>query len=74
MRWIVAFAVFGCFALDGPQQCSGLPVERYDAVSLGAAIGREWALVAEEREEHLTPGSAIQTFTWAAFRRVPFRG
>ena len=23
-------AVFGCFAPDGPQYCSGLPVSRYD--------------------------------------------
>jgi trans-aconitate methyltransferase len=23
-------AVIGCFALDGPESCSGLPVARYD--------------------------------------------
>jgi hypothetical protein len=62
-------AVFGCFAPDGPQYCSGLPVSRHDAEALGRELGPQWMLVARAREEHMTPNAVIQPFTWAAFRR-----
>lgn len=64
-----SIAVFGCFAPDGPQRCSGLPVERYEPAALAAAVGEDWTLLSHEREDHLTPGSAVQPFTWAALRR-----
>lgn len=62
-------AVFGCFAPDGPQQCSGLPVARYDPPGLARQLGATWSLIAAETEEHVTPDGLIQSFTWAAFRR-----
>lgn len=64
-----AVAVFGCFASDGPQQCSGLPVARYGPDELAAELGREWTLVSHAREDHITPGGVVQPFTWAAFSR-----
>jgi hypothetical protein len=63
-------AVFGCFARDGPQQCSGLPVARYDADELADALGRDWTLIAAEREVHTTPAGLTQPFTWVALRRT----
>jgi hypothetical protein len=62
-------AVFGCFALDGPESCSGLPVARYDVAGLGEELGPEWTPIAHEREEHRTPGGGVQPFTWVSFRR-----
>ena len=64
-----AVAVIGCFAPDGPQYCSGLPVARYDADALAGLLGGSWQLVADAREEHSTPAGAVQPFTWTAFRR-----
>jgi len=64
-----AFAIFATFAPDGPSQCSGLPVTRYDAANLAAALGGGWQLMEESRESHTTPGGRIQPFTWAVFRR-----
>jgi len=64
-----AIAVFGCFAPDGPRQCSGLPVARYSAAQLACQIGAEWLLISHEREEHITPAGAIQPLTWVALRR-----
>jgi hypothetical protein len=61
-------AVIATFALDGPETCSGLPVERYDAVRLAAVLGPGCELVRSEREEHVTPGGRVQAFTWAALR------
>jgi len=66
-----AVVVVGCFAPDGPEYCSGLPVARYGPRQLAAQLGGSWALVAHSREEHITPAGAAQPFTWAAFRQRP---
>ncbi len=63
-------AVLATFASDGPQQCSGLPVARYSASQVTALFGSGWQHVADDREEHRTPEGALQSFTWAAFRRL----
>jgi hypothetical protein len=63
--------VFGCFAPDGPQHCSGLPVARYNPQELAGQLGSDWTLINQDREEHITPAGAAQPFTWAAFRRLP---
>lgn len=62
-------AVLAVFAPDGPEQCSGLPVARYDAEQLAELLGDPWSLLANERELHTTPTGATQSFTWAAFAR-----
>ena len=66
-----AIAVFGCFAPDGPQSCSGLPVARYSAAQLARQAGPGWGLISQDREEHITPAGTVQPFTWAAFRKAP---
>ena len=58
------------FALDGPEKCSGLPVQRYDPVSLAAEIGDRFQLIDGWPEEHVTPWGARQSFNWCAFRRI----
>ena len=68
-----ATAVFGCFAPDGPERCSGLPVARYDRQELAAKLGSSWIEISDTREEHITPAGVIQPFTWAVFRRQPSR-
>jgi protein-L-isoaspartate O-methyltransferase len=65
-----AVAVIGCFAPDGPSQCSGLPVARYSPADLARLFGAGWTLLAEEREEHVTPAGAVQPFTWVALRKL----
>ncbi|MCK4176820.1 class I SAM-dependent methyltransferase [Aciditerrimonas ferrireducens] len=62
--------VVGAFAPDGPEQCSGLPVRRYDPPGLLAALGPGFEAVASEREEHRTPTGAVQPFAWLAARRT----
>jgi trans-aconitate methyltransferase len=64
-----AIAVFGCFAPDGPQHCSGLPVSRYSPAQLVRQLGTRWLLISQDREEHITPAGTIQPFTWIALRR-----
>lgn len=62
-------AVIGCFALDGPERCSGLPVRRYDATSLAAEFAADFALAASAREAHVTPGGKVQHFQFCRFVR-----
>jgi hypothetical protein len=58
-----AVAVFGCFAPDGPQRCSGLSVARHSADDLAHELGWPWTLITQTREEHVTPAGVIQPFT-----------
>ena len=64
-----AIAVFGCFAPDGPQHCSGLSVARYSPAQLARQLGAMWLMISQDREEHITPAGTIQPFTWIALRR-----
>ena len=62
------------FAPDGPEQCSRLPVRRYGADELVAALGNGFVLLDERREVHVTPAGAEQPFTWVLARRAPGPG
>ncbi len=65
--------IAAAFAEDGPTQCSGLPVERYDADRLFAELsaGVPLELLVAERHVHITPSGAEQPFTWIVARRIP---
>lgn len=62
--------IMATFALDGPERCSGLPVQQYDAASLAEEMGDKLLLIEGWNEEHVTPWGAKQSFNWCAFRRV----
>ena len=61
--------ILAAFAPEGPEQCSGLPVQRYDAASLAAELGEDFRLVDDWRESHVTPWGAEQSFQWCLFER-----
>jgi SAM-dependent methyltransferase len=62
--------IIGTFAPDGPERCSGLPVMRHDAVSLGQTLGRSFELMESRRHDHQTPMGGIQRFQFSRFRRA----
>jgi len=62
-------AIIATFAPDGPEKCSGLTVQRYDAPRLAEELGDELTLIEHWRETHTTPWGSEQAFTWAAFRK-----
>jgi 2-polyprenyl-3-methyl-5-hydroxy-6-metoxy-1,4-benzoquinol methylase len=64
-----SLVILATFALDGPEQCSGLPVRRYDGDAMAAALGAEFALVEAWRQAHVTPWGTEQAFQWGAFTR-----
>jgi hypothetical protein len=63
-----ATVIVGAFASDGPRQCSGLPVARYDPATLVSALGGRFDVLATQGEEHVTPQGMTQSFTWVALR------
>jgi 2-polyprenyl-3-methyl-5-hydroxy-6-metoxy-1,4-benzoquinol methylase len=65
-----AIVIIAAFALDGPERCSGLPVQRYSAATLAARLGEDFRLLSDENERHVTPWGAGQNFVYAVFRRV----
>ncbi len=62
--------IIGTFAPDGPERCSGLPVMRHDAASIGEVLGPSFALIETRRDDHVTPMGTTQRFQFSRFRRV----
>lgn len=60
--------IMATFALDGPEKCSGLPVQRYGADDLARELGPKFRLLESWREQHSTPWGSTQAFNWCAFR------
>jgi ubiquinone/menaquinone biosynthesis C-methylase UbiE len=56
--------IVATFAADGPTRCSGLDVCRYDAPGLHREFGPSFDLLAQFREEHVTPSGAHQWFQY----------
>lgn len=63
-------AVIGCFAADGPERCSGLPVTRRDPEDIAALFGTSFTLVQSRREIHRTPSGSAQSFAFALLRKI----
>ena len=63
------WVILSTFAPDGPLQCSGLPVERYDARKLADWLGEGFVLRRSVAEVHATPWGTHQAFTYAVLQR-----
>jgi len=62
-------AIVASFALDGPERCSGLPVQRYSPETLTAELGTGYPLKSSQSEDHVTPLRRIQRFQYSVFGR-----
>jgi 2-polyprenyl-3-methyl-5-hydroxy-6-metoxy-1,4-benzoquinol methylase len=60
--------IIATFAEDGPEMCSGLPVQRHSHDDLLVAMGPGFTAVARERETHVTPAAGEQRFIWLVAR------
>ena len=63
--------IIATFALDGPEACSGLPVQRYSPETLAETLGSEFQLQQTLGEQHHTPAGKIQSFVYCRFRYQP---
>lgn len=64
-----AHAVVATFALDGPERCSDLPVQRYSAELLAAELAPVLEHVESRHALHTTPWGSTQSFVFGRFRR-----
>jgi SAM-dependent methyltransferase len=56
--------IISSFGPDGPTQCSGLEVVRYDAESLHTEFGANFQLISSSRQIHETPFGTTQQFLY----------
>lgn len=64
------YAIIATFAENGPQKCSGLPVQRYSVEALCGELGSEFVLLESCRESHKTPSGNIQEFIYCLFKYI----
>jgi trans-aconitate methyltransferase len=62
-------AIIATFAPDGPEKCSGLPVQRYDPAALVETLGHAFDLIEHHAHRHVTPWGAVQSFQFSVLRR-----
>lgn len=67
---VTGHAIIATFALDGPERCSGLPVQRYSPETLAATLGPRFMLVNSVRHEHQAPWGSTQAFQFSVLARV----
>lgn len=63
------YVLIATFNLDGPERCSGLPVQRYDPAGIHAVLGDLFDKVGEASELHTTPSGGKQSFAYCLCRR-----
>ena len=63
-------AIIATFADDGPERCSGMPVQRYGPAELAATWGTGFRLTASRRHLHHTPAGVPQQFQYASLERI----
>jgi SAM-dependent methyltransferase len=64
-------AIIATFAPDGPEKCSGLPVQRYSPRTLAAELGERLTLVESASHMHTTPWGSTQSFQYSRLERLP---
>ena len=60
--------IVATFATDGPEQCSGLPVVRYEPNQLHDEFGPAFELLEHTSEAHKTPWGSVQHFVYCHCR------
>jgi 2-polyprenyl-3-methyl-5-hydroxy-6-metoxy-1,4-benzoquinol methylase len=63
-------AILATFGPQGPEKCSGLCTQRYDADSLQRALGPAFRLAHHALVEHETPFATRQQFLYCDFERI----
>jgi trans-aconitate methyltransferase len=64
------YLIIATFALDGPEKCSSLPVQRYSPETLSAELGSGYTLVETLSEAHVTPAQKEQRFVYCRFVKI----
>lgn len=65
------YVLIATFAEDGPERCSGLPVQRYSIEALSEIFAApHFHLLHSSKDTHMTPAGREQRFIFALFRKI----
>jgi len=62
--------IVATFAEDGPEECSGLPIQRYSVEQLKSEFGASFQMSEHYIELHETPFGTTQNFVYCHFQRI----
>lgn len=62
------YLVLSTFGTDGPESCSGLPVQQYSENSLSSLFNRYFEKIKCFTKMHITPFHAVQSFVFCSFQ------
>jgi SAM-dependent methyltransferase len=63
------YLVLGTFGADGPDNCSGLPVQQYSENTLANLFSRYFEKIKCLTKMHITPFNTIQSFVFCSFQK-----
>ena len=63
--------ILGTFSTNGPEKCSGIPVQRYDERLLVDRLSHLCERMKCFTVDHVTPANTAQNFLFCAFRKKP---
>lgn len=63
------YLILGTFSEEGPSQCSGLDIQKYNKESMSRRFEKAFTRIKCVNEDHITPANAIQRFLFCSFIR-----
>lgn len=63
------YLIVATFSPEGPQNCSGLPVMRYNPSTISREFGSHFALLQSRLETHRTPWGGAQSFQYCLLQK-----
>jgi 2-polyprenyl-3-methyl-5-hydroxy-6-metoxy-1,4-benzoquinol methylase len=66
---VKGYMIIGTFSDNGPEKCSGLPVQRYSESALTAELQKSFAKIRCITEDHITPFNTHQNFLFCSFKK-----
>ena len=62
------YVIISTFSLEGPNKCSGLPIQQYSEKSLLSELGKNFTLIDHQYNNHSTPSGNYQNFLYCCFQ------
>jgi ubiquinone/menaquinone biosynthesis C-methylase UbiE len=64
------YLIIGTFSENGPERCSGLPVQRYSETPMKMVFAKDFEPVNCVHADHTTPAGQPQSFLFCLFKRL----
>jgi hypothetical protein len=67
---IANYMVVGTFSQNGPEKCSGLPIQQYTEDKLQGQLNKDFEKIKCINEDHTTPFGTKQNFIFCSFKKI----